>query len=89
MSDELTGEELSLKLVPAVEEQIASHETPYVKEHYERLLQLEEEDIDETEAKMLIALCLADEVEMMQREDRAFNPFRYQQMLQFLPVLPE
>lgn len=87
MSEEgLTGEELSDKLMPAVEEQIASPETPFVREHYDRLRAEGEED---REAKKLIALCLADEVEQMQLENRPFNLSRYEQMLQFLPVIPE
>jgi len=86
MSEEITGYELSEKLLPAVEEQMESSETVFVKEHYERLLgEGEEED----EAKKLIALCLADEVEMMQKENRSFNLDRYEQMLQFLPIVPE
>ena len=86
MSEELTGDELSDKLLPAVEEQINSPETPFVKEHYERLVNLGEEA---QEAKKMIALCLVDEVEMLQKECRPFNLSRYEQMLQFLPVLPE
>jgi len=86
MSEELTGDELSDKLLPAVEEQISSSETPFVKEHYNRLINDGEEEL---ESKKMIALCLADEVESMQIENRSFNLARYEQMLQFLPVLPE
>ena len=86
MSEEIRGEELSYKLMSAVEEQIASSDTPYVKEQYERLLH---EGETEVEAKRLIALCLADEVEEMQKESREFNVVRYKQLLEFLPVLPE
>ncbi len=87
MSDDISAEELSLSLIPAVEQQLESSETPFVKEHFDRLIQ--EDEIDEHEAKKMIALCLADEVETMQKEQRSFNLPRYQQMVQFLPLLPE
>ena len=94
MSDEtqeperIQGLEIALKLIPAVEEQLASRDTPYVKQHFDRLLK--EEDCDEQEAKEMIALCLADEIERMEREnDRQFNQTRYQMMLGFLPKLPD
>lgn len=86
MEKDISAEELSEGLIPAVEQQLTSSETPFVKEHYERLLG---EGIEEREAKMMIALCLADEVETLQKEQREFSLSRYQQMLQFLPVLPE
>ena len=86
MSEEFTGDELSDKLLPAVEEQMSSAETAFVKEHYDRLVADGEEA---QEAKKMIALCLVDEVEQMQQDNRAFNIARYEQMLQFLPVLPE
>ncbi len=86
MSEEYTGEELSDKLLPAVEEQLNSPQTPFVKEHFDRLVESGEE---EQEAKKMIALCLVDEVAQMQKETREFDLARYEQMLQFLPILPE
>ncbi len=86
MEEDISAEELSESLIPAVEQQLISSETPFVKEHHDRLLG---EGIDGNEAKMMIALCLADEVETLQKENRDFSLSRYQQMLQFLPVLPE
>lgn len=87
MSEEgYTGDELSDKLLPAVEEQMRSAETPFVKKHYERLVT---EGEAENESKKMIALCLLDEVEQMQSENRAFDLQRYEQMLSFLPILPE
>jgi hypothetical protein len=74
-------------LIPAVEEQITSAETPFVKEAYQRLLK--EPDIDEEEAKKMIALCLADESEHMMDDDREFNLERYKTLLSLLPTLPE
>jgi hypothetical protein len=74
-------------LIPAVEEQITSAETPFVKEAYQRLLK--EPDIDEEEAKKMIALCLADESERMMDDHCAFNLERYKTLLNLLPTLPE
>ncbi|MCH2065336.1 MAG: hypothetical protein MK194_16615 [Roseibacillus sp.] len=74
------------QLVPAVEQQLASPETPYVQETYQRLLQ--DPEIDEQEAKLMIALCLADESERMLDEESEFDTERYQTLLSFLPKLP-
>ena len=74
-------------LLPAVEQQLDSQDTPYVREAYERVRQ--EPDIDEEEAKKMIALCLADETERMMEEERAFDVSRYQMLLNLLPALPE
>jgi len=74
-------------LIPAVEEQITSAETPFVKDAYQRLLK--EPDIDEEEAKKMIALCLADESERMMDDHREFNLERYKTLLSLLPTLPE
>ncbi|MDE0597223.1 MAG: hypothetical protein OSB65_18425 [Roseibacillus sp.] len=79
--------ELIEMLIPAVEEQITSAETPFVKDAYQRLLK--EPDIDEEEAKKMIALCLADESERMMDDDREFNLERYKTLLSLLPTLPE
>ena len=75
------------KLRPAIEEQLASPDTPYVKEAYERIL--EEPDIDEEEAKSMLAFCLADEIEAMMAAERDFDSERYQMLLTLLPVMPE
>ena len=86
MKNDITGEEISTVMIPMIEQQIQSPDTPYVKAQFERLLTEGEE---ETEAKRLIALCLADEIAQMQQEDRPFDAARYEHMLQFLPILPE
>lgn len=75
------------KLLPAIEEQLSSPETPYVREAFERIL--EEPDIDEEEARAMLAFCLADEVEAMMSEEREFDANRYQMLLGLLPVMPE
>lgn len=74
-------------LVPAVKEQLASKDTPYVKEAYERILELDE--IDEQEALKMLALCLADESNRMFIDKRNFDVMRYQELLHALPNLPE
>ena len=74
-------------LLPAIDEQIDSPQTPYVREAFVRLL--DEPDIDEEEAKAMLAFCLADEMESMMTEDRKFNEDRYKLMLSLLPVMPE
>lgn len=75
-----------LALLPAIEEQLTSAETPFVKTAYETVLA--EDDIDETEAKYMLAFCLADEIEKMTNEERPFNLERYQMLLTLLPTLP-
>ena len=74
------------QLVPAVQQQLTSPETPYVGETYQRLLQ--DPEIDEQEAKLMISLCLADESECMVDEDREFDIARYRTLLALLPKLP-
>ena len=80
-------EESIEQLVPAVEQQISSPETPYVSRTFQRLLA--EPSIDEHEAKLMIALCLADESETMVQQKRDFNVSRYRDLLDLLPKLPE
>lgn len=76
-----------LALLPAVEEQLVSPETPFVQATFDGLLT--EEDIDETEAKYMVAFCLADEIEKMTAAKRPFDLERYQMLLALLPTLPE
>ena len=74
-------------LLPAIEQQLNSPDTPYVREAYERILA--EPDIEEEEARAMLAFCLADEIEAMQSADRTFDVNRYQMLLTLLPVMPE
>lgn len=74
-------------LIPAVQEQLDSPATPYVRDTFTRLLQ--EDGIDEQEALSMIAFCLADELESLDRERRDFSEERYQLLLSMLPVMPE
>ncbi len=80
-------DEIIEKLLPAIEEQLTSPDTPYVREAYERILT--EPDIEEEEAKAMLAFCLADEVEAMMATERPFDEERYQMLLSLLPVMPE
>ena len=73
-------------LLPAVEEQLTSGDTKYVKTTFDRLMATGEEA---EEVKMMIALCLTDEVNRMMIDKREFDPARYQEMLNALPELPE
>jgi hypothetical protein len=75
------------QLLPAIEEQLGSQDTPYVRATYERLLQ--EEEIDDEEARAMLAFCLADELEAMGMQDRSFDAGRYEMLLNLLPVMPE
>jgi hypothetical protein len=74
-------------LLPLIAQQLESPDTPYVREAFERLLA--EPDIDEEEARAMLAFCLADELEAMGTEDRGFDTERYRMILQLLPVMPE
>lgn len=76
-----------LALLPAIEEQLTSAQTPFVQSALTSLLA--EDDIEDEEAKYMLAFCLADEIEKMNSEDRPFNLERYQLLLSLLPTLPE
>jgi hypothetical protein len=78
--------DLVKNLLPAVEQQLESEQTPYVKMALNRLIKSGE---DEQEAKMMIALCLADESNRMFIDKRSFDVARYQGLLNSLPELPE
>ena len=75
-------------LLPAVEQQLDSPATPFVRSAYQRLL-AEHSAIDPEEATRMIALCLADETERMLEEGRPFDLDRYKALLDLLPNLPE
>lgn len=75
-------------LIPAVEEQLSSDATPYVKEAYDRIL-AQVEDLKADEAKAMIAFCLADEIEALTKENRDFSEERYRLLLDLLPAMPE
>ena len=80
-------ESLVESLLPAVEQQLSSKQTPYVSKTLSRLV--ETEAIATDEAKKLIALCLADESNRMFIDKRDFDVTRYQELLENLPETPE
>lgn len=79
----MNDENLIESLLPAVEQQLESPDTPYVKKTFTRLV--EKEALSPEEAKELIALCLADESNRMFIDKRDFDVARYQQLLAGLP----
>lgn len=80
-------DEIIKSLLPAVDEQLQSPDTQFVKETYQRLLK--EPDIDDAEARNMIAFCLADEMERMVLDQSDFDKKRYQTLLDLLPTMPE
>ena len=79
----MNDESLIESLLPAVDQQLDSEQTPYVKATFTRLV--EKEQISPDEAKELIAVCLADESNRMYIDKRDFDVGRYQQLLEGLP----
>ena len=80
----MNDENLIESLLPAVEQQLESPDTPYVKKTFTRLV--EQEALSPEEAKELLALCLADESNRMFIDKRDFDVARYQQLLAGLPA---
>ena len=79
----MNDQSLIESLLPAVDQQLDSEQTPYVKATFTRLV--EKEQISPDEAKELIAVCLADESNRMYIDKRDFDVARYQQLLEGLP----
>lgn len=79
----MNDESLVESLLPAVEQQLESPQTPYVKKTFVRLV--EKENVSPDEAKALIALALADESNRMFIDKRDFDVARYQELLANLP----
>lgn len=80
--------DLVSSLIPAVEQQLESADTPFVKAAYQRLIALD--DISEDDAQHMIALCLADESNRMFIDKRNFDLNRYKELLEGLPdTLPQ
>jgi len=79
----MNDESLIESLLPAVDQQLDSEQTPYVKATFTRLV--EKEQISPDEARELIAVCLADESNRMYIYKRDFDVARYQELLEGLP----
>lgn len=79
----MNDESLIESLLPAIEQQLESSDTPYVKEAFVRLV--EKEKLSPDEAKEMLALCLADESNRMFIDKRDFDEARYRELLAALP----
>lgn len=80
------NDDLLPDLIAAVEQQLASPQTPYVAKAFARLVKL---GLDEAEAKSQIALCLGEEMDQVLRTRRAFDEKAYRASLDELPFAEE
>jgi hypothetical protein len=78
--------ELLPDLLIAIEQQLASPQTPYVRKTLDRLIR---DGLDESEAKTQIALCLGEEMDQILRKKRPFDEKSYRSSLDALPMEPE
>ncbi|GAA5495224.1 hypothetical protein SAMN02745181_3516 [Rubritalea squalenifaciens DSM 18772] len=79
--------DLVASLIPAIEQQLESPETPFVKKTYERLMK--DEETDEEDVLYMMAICLADESNRMFIDKRDFDIARYKELLDALPEIPQ
>jgi len=80
----MNDESLIESLLPAIDQQLESPDTPYVKATFTRLV--EKENFSPDQAKEMLALCLADESNRMFIEKRQFDVIRYRELLESLPI---
>ena len=73
--------------LPAVEEQLVSPQTPYVKAAYDALTG--KHGLEPQTAKELIAQALAIVLNSMLLDGRPFDTNQYKQLLSALPALPD
>ena len=73
-------------LLTAVEQQLASPQTPYVAKTLARLLKL---GLPEDEAKTQIAICLGENLDEMTKKHRSFDESAYRKALDDLPMEAE
>lgn len=83
----MNDESLIESLLPAIEQQLESPDTPYVKAVFTRLV--EQEELSPDQAKEMLAVCLADESNRMFIDKRDFDVKRYQELLDTLPFQEE
>jgi hypothetical protein len=74
--------EVLANLLLAVEQQLHSPQTPYVKACFERLQAL---GMDESQIREEIADCLGHELDEMLEKKRAFSEVQYRALLDALP----
>lgn len=80
-------DDLIQSLLPAVDEQLASSQTAYVKSTYESLINTH--NLETVEARELIAQALAIVINKMMIDGRPFDSTEYKQLLSALPALPD
>ncbi len=68
------NDDLLPDLLAAIEQQLTSPQTPYVEKTLARLIRL---GIEESEAKIQMALCLGEEMDRMLAKHRAFDENAY------------
>ena len=78
LDEDSTADSFFSDLIAAVEQQLNSPATRYVKETYDRLVEL---GIEEDAAKEMIAECLAEETDAMFRSKREFDEKSYRSRL--------
>ena len=76
------NDDLLPDLLAAVEQQLISPQTVYVKKTLDRLVKL---GLAEADAKHQIALCLGDEMDTVLRTKKAFDEKSYRESLSELP----
>jgi len=83
----MNDDSLIESLLPAIDQQLESPDTPYVKATFTRLV--EKENLSPNQAKEMLALCLADESNRMFIEKRQFDVVRYRELLESLPIVDD
>ncbi|HVJ45194.1 MAG TPA: hypothetical protein VM511_02335 [Luteolibacter sp.] len=80
------NEDLLPDLLLAVDQQLVSPQTKYVKKTYDRLIKL---GLDDTEAKTQIAICLGEQMDEVLRTKKPFNEAAFKESLEELPMADE
>lgn len=80
------NDDLLPDLLAAVEQQLDSPQTAYVRKTLDRLLKL---GIEDEEAKTQIALCLGERMDKVMRTRRGFDENAYKEALASLPFPDE
>ncbi len=75
------NDDLMADLLKAVEQQLASPQTPYVGNTCRRLVEL---GLDESEVRIRIAMCLGEEMDQVLRTRRGFDEKAYRAALDAL-----
>lgn len=73
-------------LLIAVEQQLVSPQTPYVRKTLDRLVKLE---VEEADAKTQIAICLGEQMDEVMRTKKPFDEKAYRAALEELPFADE